>query len=208
MSSMTSIVTSAVLAAAMCMLLSDRRAADGFPGRTDEKGVAYAQTTTGPSTSSDSFLEASKVFLHPRCVNCHPAGDHPLQGDEGRPHDMDVKRGRDGSGLDGLECGSCHESENLPGPDEPPGAPGWHLPPEDMPMVFEKKTARELCLQLKDPAKNGGMSPEQIVEHVRTAPLVLWAWTPGEGRKPTPIPHEEFVKYMAEWARKGAACPE
>jgi isoquinoline 1-oxidoreductase beta subunit len=26
------------------------------------------------------FLEASRVLLHPRCANCHPAGDVPLQG--------------------------------------------------------------------------------------------------------------------------------
>ena len=25
------------------------------------------------------FTEAGKVIMHPRCVNCHPAGDRPLQ---------------------------------------------------------------------------------------------------------------------------------
>jgi len=27
-----------------------------------------------------AFLEAYKVFMHPRCVNCHPAGEAPLRG--------------------------------------------------------------------------------------------------------------------------------
>src|SRR5439155_562187 len=26
------------------------------------------------------FLEASRVFLHPRCANCHPSGDTPAPG--------------------------------------------------------------------------------------------------------------------------------
>src|SRR6266487_6383056 len=28
------------------------------------------------------FREAGKVIQHPRCINCHPAGDHALQGDD------------------------------------------------------------------------------------------------------------------------------
>jgi hypothetical protein len=89
----------------------------------------------------------------------------------------------------------------------PPGDPEWHLPPENMPMVFEKKTARELCLQFKDPAQNGNRTPKQIVEHLRTS-LVLWGWNPGEGRTPVPVPYEEFLKKMTEWVEKGARCPE
>ena len=29
------------------------------------------------------FTEAGKVIQHPRCVNCHPAGDRPQQRDDG-----------------------------------------------------------------------------------------------------------------------------
>jgi hypothetical protein len=70
----------------------------------------------------------------------------------------------------------------------------------DMPMVFEKKTPRQLSEQLKDPARNGSRSPAEVVEHVRQAPLVPWAWHPGEGRTPVPMPHEEFVGLIAESA--------
>ncbi len=89
----------------------------------------------------------------------------------------------------------------------PPGAPGWKLPPENMPMVFEKKSPRDLCLQLKDPARNGNMTLSEVLEHVRTAPLVLWAWDPGDGRTPVSMPHDEFAGYMTEWVEKGALCP-
>ena len=30
--------------------------------------------------SAALFTEAGKVLTSPRCVNCHPAGDRPLQG--------------------------------------------------------------------------------------------------------------------------------
>jgi hypothetical protein len=89
----------------------------------------------------------------------------------------------------------------------PPGDPDWHLPPENMPMVFEKRTPRELCLQLKDPARNGNMTPKEVLEHLQTS-LVLWGWNPGEGRTPVPMPHEVFAKHMTEWVEKGAACPD
>ena len=83
----------------------------------------------------------------------------------------------------------------------PPGGPGWQLPPEDMPMVFEGATPREICLHLKDPAQNGQRSPDEVVEHVETTPIVLWGWNPGEGRTPVPMSHEEFVKIYERMGR-------
>jgi len=38
-------------------------------------------------------------------------------------------------------------------------------------------------------------------------PLVLWGWTPGDGRTPVPAPQHEFLEKIQEWAEKGAACP-
>ena len=69
------------------------------------------------------------------------------------------------------------------------------------------ETAGELFRQLRDPAQNGNRTPAEIVEHLRT-PLVLWGWNPGEGRKPIPMPYEEFLGYMTEWVQKGAVCPD
>jgi mono/diheme cytochrome c family protein len=49
--------------------------------------IVYAQEGPANGASSDAaFLKASQVFLHPRCANCHPAGDRPLQMDKGIPH--------------------------------------------------------------------------------------------------------------------------
>jgi len=170
--------------------------------------VAYAQTPEDRTTSAKAFLAASQVFFNPRCVNCHPKGDAPLQGDAGRPHTMDVKRGPDGMGKNAMLCTNCHQTANLPGAHMPPGDPGWLMPPEDMPMIFEGRTPHELCLQLKDPAQDGKRTPKEVVEHVRTTTVVLWGWEPGDGRTPVPMPHEIFMKDMTEWLEKGAACPE
>ncbi len=88
----------------------------------------------------------------------------------------------------------------------PPGAPDWHLPSPEIPMIWEGLTDHQLCELFKDPRKNGGRTPQQIVEHMHT-PLVLWGWTPGEGRTPVPMPQHQFLEKIQEWSSKGAACP-
>jgi hypothetical protein len=59
---------------------------------------------------------------------------------------------------------------------------------------------------LKDPNRNGHRTIQQIVEHMST-PLVLWGWHPGEGRTPIPMPLNEFLSKVKNWAATGAACP-
>ena len=48
------------------------------------------------------FLEAGKVIAHPRCMNCHPAGDSPTQTERTQPHLPLVVRGADGHGAPGM----------------------------------------------------------------------------------------------------------
>ena len=186
----------------------------GLPGRGTGRAFpvgeseAYAQSGEDPTAAAGAFLKASRVLLHPRCVNCHPAGDRPLVGDQSLPHPMHVVRGPQGLGRNGLWCSGCHSEKNTRGENMPPGAPEWQLPSSDTPMVFEKRTPRQLCEQLKDPTRNGSRSPAEVLEHVRQAPLVRWGWQPGDGRTPAPLTHEEFVKLISEWVEKGAACPK
>jgi hypothetical protein len=141
-------------------------------------------------------------------MNCHPAGDRPLQGDDSDPHTQNVQRGPYGNGKYGMKCTACHQQENTPGPHMPPGAVIWRLPPPKMPMVFQGKSALELCEQLKDPARNGGKTLQQIIEHVSTDKLVAWGWNPGEGRSLPPLSRDEFARDVKLWVEKGAACPE
>ena len=158
--------------------------------------------------SRSAFLAAYPVFMHPRCLNCHPSGDVPLQGDDSHPHAQNVKRGPEGKGLYALKCANCHQYSNLPGLNMPPGNPNWHMLPPTMKMVFQGKTPAELARQLKDPTQNGGRSLEQLLRHVSEDKLVLGGWSPGDGRTKPPISHAEFASKMREWIGKGAAIPE
>jgi hypothetical protein len=187
-------------------------------------GCRHEQTTPTPSRSSATtattftprdetasraaFLAAYPVFMHPRCMNCHPAGDVPLQGEDSHPHLQNVKRGPDGKGLYALKCKNCHQDKNLPGEDMPPGHPEWHLPPANMPMAFQGKSPAELARQLKDSKRNGGRTLEELLHHIAEDSLVLTGWNPAEGRSKPPLGHGEFAAKMGEWVKKGAAIPE
>ncbi len=183
--------------------------ASGFAGLSPEPSA-----TPPPKPAKDdgaakaAFLAAFPVFMHPRCMNCHPVADQPLQGDDSRPHAQNVQRGSAGKGKYALKCSNCHQNENTPGANMPPGVPNWHMPPANMKMVFEGKSAGELCRQLKDPKQNGGHKVAGAIEHLEKDPLVHWGWSPGEGRSTPPLSHAEFLAKMQEWLRNGAACPE
>ncbi|MCG8425155.1 MAG: hypothetical protein MJE77_45325 [Proteobacteria bacterium] len=150
------------------------------------------------------FADIAAVLLSPRCRNCHPAGDRPLQRDDGVPHRMNISRR---SPEAGLECTACHRERNAPFAGGPPGVPDWHMPSKELPMVFEGRGPRALCEQLNDPDRTGGRSPGDLVEHVRHDRLVAWAWQPGAGRSKPPIPFDAFVKAVERWAAAGAPCP-
>jgi len=157
--------------------------------------------------SQKAFLEAYKVLMSPRCMNCHPSGDAPLQGDDSHVHAQNVTRGTDGKGVYALKCANCHQPQNLEGVHMPPGNPNWHLPPANMKMVFQGKTPRQLAAQLKDPKQNGNKTMAQLIEHVTSDKLVLGGWNPGEGRTLPPMSHEEFAKNFKAWVDKGAYLP-
>src|SRR5271168_2694263 len=169
------------LAAALCVTATH---AERPGARTANARAAVAHDDAGARAA---FLAAAPVFYHPRCMNCHPSGDRPLQGNDSHPHAQNVQRGPDGNGKYALKCATCHQRENTPGLHMPPGAAVWKLPPPKMPMVIQGKTVHEFCEQLKDPARNGGKTLEQIIEHVSSDPLVGWGWNPGDGRTLPPL---------------------
>ncbi len=191
----TLLLLAVALAAAATLSVRPDAAAVARPTDKDDAGARTA------------FLEVYKVLMHPRCMNCHPSGDSPLQGDDSHVHMQNVKRGADGKGKYALKCANCHQDTNLPGTNMPPGNPTWHLPRKEMPLVFQGKSPRELADQLKDPKRNGDKTLEQLVEHVMNDKLVLWGWEPGDGRTKPPLSHEDFVKKFREWVEKGAASP-
>lgn len=156
--------------------------------------------------SVKAFMDVYTVLMSPRCMNCHPAGDTPLQGDDSHLHTMAPKRGADGKGVLAMKCTNCHQPENTPGLHTPPGNPNWHLPPSDMKMVFQGKTPHELAKQLVDKNLNGHKDMKQLLDHAHDS-LVLSGWNPGEGRTLPPMSHKDFAKAWTTWIKKGAYAP-
>jgi len=165
---------------------------------------AFAGIAEDRQRSIALFIEAGKVLQHPRCVNCHPSGDRPLQGEDGRPHQPWVRRGPDGHGVAGLRCTACHQSTNYDAVGMP-GHANWHLAPAS--MGWQGRSLAEICSQIKDPARNGGHSLAEIVEHMARDSLVGWAWSPGVGRERAPGTQQELGALIKAWADTGAVCP-
>lgn len=103
-------------------------------------------------------------------------------------------------------CMNCHQPGNTPGLRTPPGNPKWALPPADMRMVFQNKSAHDLALQIMDYSRNGHKNKEQLIEHARDT-LVKWGWNPGEGRSLPPLNYQEFVKAWDTWINNGGYAP-
>lgn len=172
---------------------------------SDINSASTAAEKKREEESKEAFIAAYKVFMHPRCLNCHPAGDVPLQGDASVLHTQGVKRGPDGKGLFAMKCKNCHQDANLAGEHMPPGHPNWHLPPADRKMVFEGKSPRQLAMNFKDPKFTGFKTMAQFLEHVEHDTLVKHSFTYGT---PPPLSHEEFAAKVKEWIDKGAALPD
>ena len=156
--------------------------------------------------SVKAFKQVYTVLMSARCMNCHPSGDIPLQGDDNHLHTMGPKRGLDGKGVYAMKCANCHQPTNTPGLHMPPGNPNWHLPPANMKMVFQGRTPRQLAQQLVDPKRNGNKDMKKLIEHADDG-LVLAGWNPGEGRTLPPMSHAAFKKAWITWLTTGAYAP-
>jgi len=179
--------------------------------------VALAESPASAGTASapaevelnDPFSKMMAVLTHKRCVNCHPSGDRPRQGEDSHYHRFGVERGPDNHGVAALQCGTCHQAENNDYSGVP-GGPDWHLAPIE--MAWEGKSRVEIARSILDPEINGGMSLEDVVHHLTEHELVLWAWEPGvnhEGlpREAPPVGKEEYIQAVKDWAAAGAVIP-
>jgi hypothetical protein len=172
---------------------ADLRSADSFNGIADRAERSRAL-----------FAEAGKVIQHPRCLNCHPVGERPTQGNDMHPHSPLVVRGADDKGAIAMRCTTCHQASNF----EPSGVPGdplWHMAP--LSMAWQQKSLAQICTQIKDPARNGGKTLAQIQEHLAHDSLVGWGWHPGGTRESAPGSQEQLGALTAAWIATGAECP-
>jgi hypothetical protein len=149
--------------------------------------TAFVAITDPAERSRALFTEAAKVLTHPRCMNCHPATDRPLQGNDRHPHQPIATR--EGT------CSTCHTDHNFNLSDRAsyrsiPGNPRWQLAPIE--MAWEGKSMHDICQQLKDPNRNGGRDLALVQEHAAKDDLISWGWDPGVGRDPAPGSQELF----------------
>ena len=155
------------------------------------------------------FDKATAVFMHPRCLNCHPAGDKPTQGADMHIHIMNVQRGIDDHGAVGAKCATCH-GENNNKNSGVPGAPKWALAPKA--LAWQGLSKGDLCRRLKDSAHPGmmadNMTKEQFIKHNGEDKLVAWGWNPGSRREPVPMTQKQFGEIIAKWINSGAECPD
>jgi hypothetical protein len=173
----------------------------------EDENAKYYGINTDSIESVKAFMQVYKVLMSPRCMNCHPAGDIPLQGEDSHLHTMSPRRGKDGHGVYAMKCSNCHQPENIPGIHTPPGNPKWALPPSEMKMVFQGKKPRELALQIMDYKRNGHKNKKQLLEHARDT-LVKAGWNMGEGRKPPPLSYDSFLVVWDTWINKGGIAPK
>lgn len=180
--------------------------------RTLRPVASFSGIADANERSRALFGEIAKVVTDPRCMNCHPAGDRPLQGNDGHQHIPPILRGEAGLGVPGVSCSSCHTERNftLVGTGASyksiPGHPRWQLAPIE--MAWQGKNIGQICQQLKDPARNGGRTLALLHEHFAKDDLVAWGWAPGAGRVPAPGTQAQLGELVQAWIDTGAACPQ
>jgi hypothetical protein len=174
---------------------------------TSDRGLSQdaARSVSQAVDALAAYDRIASVLQSPRCLNCHPRGDRPTQGDDRHIHRMNVQRGIDGYGLPAMRCSTCHQDHNNDMA-AIPGAPHWHLAPATMGWVGLDKA--ELCRTLLDRKKNGGRSIADLVAHITGDALVRWAWEPGPHRSPPPVTTDDLKTALDAWAQAGAPCPE
>ncbi|WP_341226145.1 hypothetical protein [uncultured Arcticibacterium sp.] len=156
------------------------------------------------------FDTMMKVLTHKRCMNCHPSGDKPRQGEDSHFHNFGVKRGPDDHGHPAAKCSTCHQSKNNDNSGVP-GAPHWGLAP--LSMAWEGKSRVEIAKIILDKSRNGNKSVKEIEKHLTEDDLVLWAFEPGinankEEREKPPVSKEDFIVAVKTWIADGAQIPE
>jgi mono/diheme cytochrome c family protein len=184
------------------------------PHEAEQTGQSRATSATPRDAGLTAWQQVYSVLTHPRCLNCHTAGDYPQQGDERRRHLFNVVRGPNGNGVPGLNCATCHQEANADSTGVP-GSHNWHLAP--LSMAWQDRndqtfSSAELCRVLTDRSKNHNMDGPALLKHHAEDRLVGWAWEPGRGldgvpRSRPPLSRPEFTEATRRWVKAGTPCP-
>ncbi|MEH6675044.1 hypothetical protein [Sulfitobacter sp.] len=178
--------------------------------------AAVAQDASDRAAALAAWDDIHAVVSHPRCTNCHvgPSGLPLWEGLErgetlGKElvHGMNVRADDSRIGAETMPCRTCHISAASANsvPHAPPMiADAWRLPPIE--MTWKGKTSAEICVQLRDPDRNGAFTPEELSDHVGTSAFVAWGFDPGAGRAAAPGSIPEMQEALAIWVAGGTPC--
>jgi len=147
------------------------------------------------NASREAFLQIYKVFTSPRCQNCHPAGDSPLQGDDSHVHLQIVKRGKDGHGVYGMRATPATSPRICPG--ATCRREIRRVAPRARNQWFSLPHADRLCRQLKIPSRPAA-ARSRIARTCFLDDLVGWGWTPTRRALP-PLSRADTIAQMKIW---------
>ena len=148
---------------------------DALP-KTLRPAASFGSIADVKARSVALFREAGKVFLHPRCTNCHTGTDSPFRTDRQIAHLPRVKGGRTGKGSGGSRCANCH-GRKVTKQGRIPSDPRWALAPAV--VGWKGKSLSAICAQIKDRKRNGGRDLPALVKHMQEDSLIRWSWSPG-----------------------------
>lgn len=191
--------------------------------KSEDKKAKPIVKAVGKEAALAQWAKVYTVLSHPRCANCHVGKDNRPRwsgphykysfgvDQDWSYHAMNINGGKASApggireGSQTLPCTTCHMQSNSPTHHGPPGAPIWALAPVE--MEWWKKSSPQICAQIKDPARNGKRTLEQVAHHIEHDALVRWGWNPGPGRQPAPLSAQETAFALRVWAKSGAPCP-
>jgi hypothetical protein len=135
-----------VIALLYCFAVAGSISGLAQPSNTLQPPSAFAGISDPPERSRAIFGEVAKMLTHPRCMNCHPATDRVLQGNDSHPHQPVATRQ--------TPCVTCHIDRNFTLHERAsyrsiPGHPRWMAAPIE--MAWEGKSVGEIAGRSRTP---------------------------------------------------------
>ena len=135
------------------------------------------------------FNEIAKVLTHPRCMNCHPAGE--IRCRARTVTNICRRRGAKTSlqvrSAPPARLVTTTRTSQSPRPPPTKASPAIRAgASRRCRWLWQGKSIGDICRQVKDVSRNGGRDLALLQEHIAKDDLVAWGSNPGPGREPAP----------------------
>ena len=141
--------------------------------------AARARADDTPRGRTRVRRRSTRVLESPRCLNCHPAGDAPLQIDDGRPHAMNITRRSEKNGLTVRDLPPRQERRAARTSRRARRTGTCRRPRR---RWCSRAARRRSCARSSRIRRRpSGRDLAALIEHVAHDPLVGWGWASGAG---------------------------